>query len=297
MSLEFRREFRTLPGMFANYLKVVASSKPMIASEGVTPGRTVIDVERVRVRAGHLARYRRVCGIPPFDSSGADTLPHAYPHVLAMPLHMYIFTSPVFPVKVLGLIHLRNTIRYLKPIPNDASLGLQVECDTMRETPSGQEYDIVTRCSVGGTCVWEELSTMLARRATPGQRPSIERAGSADIKRTFEVAADTGRSYARVSGDFNPIHLSARTAGWFGFKQAVAHGMWSMSRSLGEATPQLPTPPIQIDTQFKLPLYLPSAVIFRCHSEADHVAVSLSSAKGDRLHLATQVRMLQAGNV
>jgi hypothetical protein len=205
---------------------------------------------------------------------------------------MYVFTSPSFPVQVLGLIHLRNTIYCYKPIANDSELSLHVECDCMRETPIGQEFDLVTRCEVKGVLVWEEVSTFLARRAAPGQRPTIERAGAADIKTTLPVAANTGRRYSRVSGDFNPIHLSARTAGWFGFKQAVAHGAWSMARSLGEATSQLPSEPIRIDTQFKLPMYLPSEVIYRCHREPTQLLLSLSSAKGDRMHLAMQVKQL-----
>jgi hypothetical protein len=43
---------------------------------------------------------------------------------------------------------------------------------------------------------------------------------------TLAITENTGWRYARVSGDFNPIHLTARTAKMFGFKQAVAHGMF-----------------------------------------------------------------------
>jgi acyl dehydratase len=286
MVQETQRHFRKLPGMLANFVRVVSSSKPMIAPADVRMGRTVVTVANVRIRASHLLRYRAICGIP-----DATTLPHAYPHALAMPLHMFVFSSPSFPVKVLGLIHLRNTIRLHQAIPNDSMLSLHAECDTMRETPSGQEYDLITRAQLDGALVWEETSTMLAHRATPGQRPTIERAGNADVKTKLHVAANTGRRYARVSGDINPIHLSARTAGWYGFKQAVAHGMWSMSRSLGEATPYLPPAPLQIDTQFKLPLYLPSETTFRCQREGQRTLISLSSTK-DRLHLATQVSAL-----
>jgi hypothetical protein len=290
MTQETRLSFRTVPGILVqlvNVFKVIASKKPMLAPADVSMGRTVVIADKVRVRASHLARYRDVCGVP-----DADTLPHTYPHALAMPLHMHVFTSPSFPVQVLGLIHLRNTVFCYQPIRNDSELSLHVECDTMRETPIGQEFDLITRCEVKGTLAWEEVSTFLARRAAPGQRPTIERAGAADIKSTLPVPANTGRRYARVSGDFNPIHLSARTAGWFGFKQAVSHGAWSMSRALGEATPQLPSEPMRIDTQFKLPMYLPSEVIYRCHREPTQVLVSLSAAKGDRMHLAMQVKQL-----
>jgi acyl dehydratase len=290
MTQQTRLSFNGVPGLPAqlvNVVKVIASKKPLLAPPEAKMGRTEVIAEKVRVRASHLARYRNFCSIP-----DGDSLPHAYPHALAMPLHMYVFTSATFPVQVLGLIHLRNTIFCYKPIRNDSEFSLHVECDTMRETPIGQEYDLITRCEVKGVLVWEEISTFLARRAAPGQRPTIERAGASDIKTTFAVAANTGRRYARVSGDFNPIHISARTAGWFGFKQAVAHGAWSMSRALGEATPQLPSEPIQIDTQFKLPMYLPSDVIFRCQREATQANISLSSGKGDRMHLAMQVKQL-----
>jgi acyl dehydratase len=290
MTQQTRLSFRSVPGLPAqlvNVVKVIFSKKPMLAPPEIKMGRTQVVADRVRIRASHLARYRRFCGIP-----DGESLPHAYPHALAMPLHMYVFTSPSFPVQVLGLIHLRNTIFCYKPILNDSELSLHVECDTMRETPIGQEYDLVTRCEVKGVLAWEEVSTFLARRAAPGQRPVIERAGAADIKTTFTVAANTGRRYARVSGDFNPIHISARTAGWFGFKQAVAHGAWSMSRGLGEAASQLPSEPIQIDTQFKLPMYLPSEVIFRCQRQTTQANISLSSGKGDRMHLAMQVKQL-----
>jgi hypothetical protein len=290
MTQQTRLSFRSIPGIPAqlvNVIKVIASKKPMLAPPEAKMGRTVVIADKVRVRASHLARYRNVCGVPEGDS-----LPHTYPHALAMPLHMYVFTSPSFPVQVLGLIHLRNTIFCYQPIRYDSELALHVECDTMRETPIGQEFDLVTRCEVKGVLAWEEVSTFLARRAAPGQRPTIERAGAAEVKTTLPVAANTGRRYSRVSGDFNPIHLSARTAGWFGFKQAVAHGAWSMSRGLGEATAQLPSPPLQIDTQFKLPMYLPSEVIYRCQREPTQLLISLSSAKGDRMHLAMQVKQL-----
>ena len=46
------------------------------------------------------------------------------------------------------------------------------------------------------------------------------------------LAKDLGRRYAAISGDYNPIHLGALSAKLFGFKQAIAHGMWSKARCL-----------------------------------------------------------------
>jgi acyl dehydratase len=216
-----------------------------------------------------------------------------------MPMHMQLFVVKHFPVKVLGLIHLRNTIRVLHPVEQRAPLRLTVHFDTMRLTDFGQEYDFTTRYEQNGAVVWEEVSTMFARGNTApkegGKRPAIERANapaSGVSTETLEVRDNTGWRYARVSGDFNPIHLTARTAQMFGFKQAVAHGMWSLGRCLAAATPHLPKGSMQVDTQFKLPVYIPSQALSRTWNSSDTVEIAMCTMRGDRLHLAMQVKPL-----
>lgn len=53
----------------------------------------------------------------------------------------------------------------------------------------------------------------------------------------WTLDAGTGRRYAAVSGDHNPIHLSALTAKAFGFRRAIAHGMYTASRALAQVGP------------------------------------------------------------
>lgn len=283
--------FAGRPSSVLPYLKVVSSSKPLLAPQDCTVPRITVEARKVKISPSHLARYRRVCGV-----RSTAALPHAYLHVLAMPLHMRVFTDKHFPVKVLGLVHLRNTIRQFEVIEANAPLKLTVEFDTLRETDIGQEYDLITRCETGGRLAWEEISTMLARRMTPGKRPNIERAvrdaPNVIDEKTLAVPLDMGRRYAWVSGDFNPIHLSGASARLFNFKQAVAHGMWSLARCVGETEAHFAGGPIQLDAQFKLPLYLPSDMVFRCQRTTGGVDMSLTTPKGDRLHLAMQAKLL-----
>ncbi len=285
--------FAGLPSMVPAYVQVLLSKKPYIAPEDTRIEPVQLTVKSVRLSAAHLQRYTEICGAP------RDRVPPAYLHVVAMPLHMRLFVVKNFPVKVLGLIHLRNTIRVLGEVTTKAPLGLTVSCDTMRLTDFGQEYDFTTRYEQEGRAVWEEVSTMFARgNAAPKEgtkRPSIERSAhpaSGVATETLEIAENTGWRYAKISGDFNPIHLTARTANMFGFKQAVAHGMWSLGRCLGSAAPQLPAGNIQIDTQFKLPVYLPSQALARTWPVDGGVDISMCTPRGDRLHLAMQVRTL-----
>lgn len=280
-----------LPAGVLPYLKAIGGRKPLLApANGVIPDLGVV-AQQVQINSAHLQRYCTACGI-----TQTQRVPPAYLHVLAMPLHMRIFTHPQFPVKVLGLVHLRNVIRQWQPIPISSTLKLSVVYNTLRETDSGQEYDLITTAEIAGVKVWEEISTMLARRQAPGKRLHIERAvcDPAHVlnEQTVTAAANTGRRYAWVSGDFNPIHLFDRTAQWFKFKQTVAHGMWSLARCIGLAEEYLLTQPLQLDAQFKLPIYLPSEFIFRSQRRDAGIDLSLSTVKGDRLHLSVQARVL-----
>ncbi len=281
--------------MVPAYARVLLGKKPYSAPEGTVIEPVVLEARKVVLSASHLRSYRDVCAVP----ASTTGLPPAYLHVLAMPLHMQLFVVKNFPVKVLGLIHLRNTIRVLAPVDERAPLRLSVHFDTMRLTDFGQEYDFTTSYEQNGVRVWEEISTMFAR-GTSGpkegsKRPVIERSNHPETGThtdPVEVADNTGWRYARVSGDFNPIHLTARTAQMFGFKQAVAHGMWSMGRCLAAAAPHIPNMRIQIDTQFKLPVYIPSQALARTWAVPGGADISMCTMKGDRLHLAMQVRTI-----
>ncbi|HEY6641205.1 MaoC family dehydratase [Povalibacter sp.] len=297
MSATEKISFATQPSIVPAFVRVLLSKKPFVAPAGTVVTPIELETRRVELSASHLQRYRDVCDVP-----AAPHLPPAYLHAVAMPMHMQLFIARDFPVKVLGLIHLRNTIRVFKAIDTSAPLRLSVHFDTQRLTDAGQEYDFTTRYERDGEIVWEEVSTMFARGTVPtkvegggGKRPSIERSGhpkEGTQTQTLEIAENTGWRYARVSGDFNPIHLTARTAAMYGFKQAVAHGMWSLGRCLGAAAAELPADGIQIDTQFKLPVYLPSQALARFWAVENGIDIGMCTMRGDRLHLAMQVRKL-----
>lgn len=286
--------FKGLPSSALQYCQAVLSRKPLLAPENLSSPDLRFVAKQVKLNAAHVKRYCESCGLAPQQQTSLQYVPPAYLHVLAMPLHMRLFTHRLFPAKVLGLVHLRNVIRQLQPLASDAVIDLDVRFNTLRETDSGQEYDLLTSARVDDQVVWEEVSTMLARRHVAGKRPTIERDQRDEARllceTTVGVAANAGRHYAIVSGDYNPIHLFNRTAQWFGFKQCVAHGMWSLSRCLGLGAAYLPAFPVKIDAQFKLPVYLPSEFVFRAQRNVAHTDLSLCTTKGDRLHLSVQAQ-------
>ncbi|MFS8520122.1 MAG: MaoC/PaaZ C-terminal domain-containing protein [Micromonosporaceae bacterium] len=104
----------------------------------------------------------------------------------------------------------------------------------------------------------------------------------------WRVAADTGRAYAAVSGDRNPIHVSNLAARAFGFRRRIAHGMWTMARCLAQLAPKLPEAYV-VDVTFRSPILLPSTVHFHAAPEPDGWRMSVTGATSGRTHLAGRV--------
>ncbi len=239
--------------------------------------REVPDTELVRdvvVDRSHLAGYARVCGF-----AVDDALPATYPHVLAFPLQVQLMAGRTFPLPLPGLVHVRNTITMHRRICAGEQLHARVHAERLVAHPRGVQVDLVARVEVAGEPVWVGRSTYLARgAAAPAPTSPYEMAGG--LARSGEPAAapgpvpdgtpvavwrvdaGTGRRYAAVSGDVNPIHLHPLAARAFGFPRAIAHGMWTAARVLASLQGRLPDA-LTYDVAFGRPLLLPSTVELR----------------------------------
>ena len=109
--------------------------------------------------------------------------------------------------------------------------------------------------------LWKARSRFLCRGIKlAGEPPDLSLPSHQGLLETDHWTAehDIGRSYAKVSGDYNPIHLSAWSTRLFGFPQAIAHGLWSEARTLAALQEHLPTANLEITVRFIKPVLLPS---------------------------------------
>jgi len=72
-----------------------------------------------------------------------------------------------------------------------------------------------------------------------------------------------------VSGDCNPIHLSALLARPFGFRRGIAHGMYSVGRAVASIERQTGKQVVAITADFRRPVHLPAHLIFGFESAAN----------------------------
>lgn len=200
--------------------------------------------------------------------SAQDTLPSGYVHTFAFPVAMSVMAREDFPLPLLGMVHLRNHVRHLRPIHYTEPLSVTAWAENLAGHRAGTQVELVAEVRSGTELVWTGRSTYLAKGV---YLPRVDRP-EAPAERTeftpplptaqWRLGADAGRNYAKVSGDFNPIHLSSLSAKALGMKRSIAHGMYLASRAVAEASPALPEP-FEWNIEFESPVFLPATVSVR----------------------------------
>lgn len=257
----------------------VLGSLPGIAKVGGYDG-FVFTRPAVTIARDMVEPFAEVCG---FELK--DTVPLPYPHMLSFPLQLKALADRSFPVPAMGMVHLDNAITQHRRIAFGETLSIEMSVGEGVPHPAGTIFLFKTAGTVGDELVWEETSAYLSRgRRNPDAEwpDTYERVPAGPV--TWRLPANLGRKYGAVSGDINPIHLSAPTAKALGFKRQIAHGYWTMARSVAAIDNRLPSA-VKVEASFRKPTFLPSTVAFGYQETATGSAFSLTKAGSDTIHL------------
>jgi len=281
------RYFSQLPKPYLAYPKVIQGlifKKPK--GEKVLPQVEYV-VDSFKVDQKHLKAYNEVCG---FKNNGY--IPAIYLAVLSQSLQMHMMTQEAFPFAILGLVHIRNQIKQTRKVGVNEQLMLSCKFGEVQAHDKGSQFDFITTAKVGNEVVMQGITTYLARQKTNGKvtaKVTESKAPAYEMQAEWNVSENTGRRYALTSGDFNLIHIHAITAKAFGFKQAIAHGMWSKAKALASLT--LPDS-YEADVWFKLPMYLPSKVEFLTANEGKDIEFLIRNSKNQKPHVSGRIKAL-----
>lgn len=207
-----------------------------------------------------LSRYQTFFQFP----SGAVPLCFYYPLLQKAQLASMLQCRGL---RVAGLIHLSNSLeRPYTQQDNDLCGGGPLEIATTLYTVDDAK-GLVLRAEQQ---VWQQQQLILSGHSDYLLKRAPRRTTTADAKTLIQpgtllqdipTAADASRAYARLSGDYNPIHLWPWSARLFGQPQPILHGMASaalLSQTLPVQlqrlaitfkTPVIPGLPMQLTAQ------------------------------------------------
>lgn len=261
------------------------------SSEPILPG-IAYRVRSVRIDAERARDFDHLMGGPATDLVHPGVL-----HVLAFPVSLAVMARRDFPFPLLGLVHLRNQVLQHRPVRVGELVDVECRVRDLRPHRKGRTFEAVsTILGQDGEIIATDVSTYLAKGSTSSAGKDGAASPSADgraERREFEaptptgrwsLPADAGRRYAAVSGDVNPIHMSALSAKAFGFPKAIAHGMYTASRAFTESRVDL-SRPLRWDVTFDAPVTLPGTVLVAFEHEAGAGSVTCTGwreARGDK---------------
>jgi acyl dehydratase len=188
------------------------------------------------------------------------------------------------PLPLGPMVHVATEMVWARPIRAGETVRCRVELERAERTKRGLRLTVLSRnwLGAGQFCCQGTTTFLLRLRASEGasrvgsareEAAEAPEGGWAEMAR-WELPGGAGRRYARVSGDYNPIHLWPWTARPFGFRAPILHGFASAARAAHALVEGRlggdPAALRRMRVAFRAPLPLPStAVLFTADTAAE----------------------------
>jgi acyl dehydratase len=217
-----------------------------------------------------IARYRAAFGFT------GDRVPLTWLYLPAQRAHLATMLEPAFPFRIAGLVHMENALEERGSVAPGQPLVLRTVLRLLPPSSSGAlRCALETTGSAEGAPVFTCTSTYLIRR---GDRSGTKQPDAGLDLNSVPVAqwtldAAAGRRYARLSGDWNPIHLYGWSARLMGMRAPIIHGMHTLAASSAALENESGRHAVRVACRFRAPVILGSTVTVRSQSESDDFVV------------------------
>jgi hypothetical protein len=219
----------------------------------------------MRVGGARLGDFFALTGL-----EGHPLWPLLYPQAAGFRLLMTLLTDVRFPFPIFSALQVRNRLQLHGALERGDVLALEARVAGARALDKGTEIDLHCAARRSDVLAWESTTTFYYRghhgargRATPPASPDVY--GDA-LDRWLPDAGSRLRC-ARLTGDYNGVHLIDGYARLLGFRAAFHHP----HRMLGQCVARLPRAahaPILLDAWLKGPVYYGAEVTLRARGDA-----------------------------
>lgn len=219
----------------------------------------------LRIDERHLARYRRLCG-----ADGYGHIPFLYPLSMLFHYHLGLFGHADFPWPLKKMLGLRNHVVQHRLLRPEDRLDLEVRTGSQRALPKGLEFDFHSVLSEGGRAVWESTHVYYLRGdfgpPSTAALDYLQPLEASEMEASWPAPAGGGLEFARLCGDFNPVHFSAGWARMLGFPRPFSHTQRIIDECLGrlpDAVRLDEAGALRLDVAFKGPIYYGRALTMK----------------------------------
>ena len=198
---------------------------------------------------------------------------HAHLHpcfsqFLGLAQHINALSDRQSPFPLMGLVQINNQIVCNVPLQND---DMTIDChfSAIEPHPHGITVEVnidVTQFGQTSVCASSTYLYRMSPDEVADKKTSLRQALDTPAMTPlpddsmYRLEENAGRKYARISGDYNPIHFYDWSARLFGFKSSIAHGMHVLALALSNLENQyaiLGKAPVTVTNQFLYPATLP----------------------------------------
>ncbi len=269
--------FDKAPSLAAIFLKAFASTKPRYNPNIKEQPCMSAHASGLKINDDHLKSYEEIC-----DFNQKEFVPTTYIQMMANPIMVAMITHQTFPFKALGLIHTQHKIVQHRPVRRYEPIDVTCFLNGFKEHEDHIEFEVLTHASIDQKVVWQSVGTYISRNP----KTSLKRTQSnkkqvvADTvwqQKEWELDYYLGQRYARISGDYNPIHLHKRTARMFGFRRHIIHGMWTLAHCAAQFHGAFDK--FKLEAKFIAPIFLPSKLDFLYDKQSDKISFQVSNPR------------------
>jgi len=197
-----------------------------------------------------------------------NAVPITYFYLLSQRVHTALMVEKEFPLPIPGMIHIRTHIELIEDHRKEDPIKIEAEVFISNKEEGSLLPEFKETYTQNGVKIAEVKSSYLVKRKSKKSKSKkrsnsiIENVEQNWLATKWKLKGSDSFSYAKLSGDFNPIHISTLFAWMAGFKSKIIHGWYMGSKIISSIEKETDMPAKAIDIQFLHAITLPHELNF-----------------------------------
>lgn len=246
-----------------------------------------IQIENIYANDKHLARFTKTFGDP-------DDIP-TFAFITAFKASLQCLSQAKIPSSIIGLIHLSSEFQLYNKHNWLIPFNIKITVNHCEQSDKGLIYTVVTdfyqrgKLTISNTNVMLDKSKKYRSNGSSSNKVNTEnKVALADIN-NWSIKMETAWSYARTSGDFNPIHLHPVLAMHLGLPNMLIHGMYNASKTISELRNRQVTLGQHFLIEFNRPCFIPNTVHLKQYESSNEYGLFSKDNKDRFLKLTLDI--------